>query len=77
MAMVQAWPIRYDHCFMRVFLDNALGEVWHAVLRRPAVRHATPAQLGAAIALAERVVADPALLPELNRRSLAFRGKKV
>ena len=36
LAAVHHWPIRLDHCFMRVLLDNAVGGVWHHVIPRPA-----------------------------------------
>ena len=46
--------------------------------QRPAIRHLSPELLERAIALGERVVAEPALLPELDRRSLAWRrGDRV
>ncbi|GAC1346491.1 MAG: hypothetical protein NVSMB18_28890 [Acetobacteraceae bacterium] len=73
LAAGHGWPIRFDHCFMRVMLDNAVGGVWHHSIPRPAIRHLAAAQLDAAIALAEAVLHDPALLPDLNRRSLAWR----
>ena len=73
MANTHRWPIRFDHCFMRVCLDNALGTAWHTQVRRPAIRNLTDAQLRDAIAWAERIVADPAMLPPLNRRSLEWR----
>ena len=73
MADAHRWPIRFDHCFMRVCLDNAIGAAWHTQVRRPAIRHLTDAQLRDAIAWAERIVADPGLLPPLNRRSLDWR----
>lgn len=49
MAVAQRWPIRLDHCFMRVLLDNVVG-VWHRVIARLAIRHigAEPAQPGVA-----------------------------
>ena len=72
-ADAHGWPIRLDHCFMRVFLDNALGGVWHEIIPRPAIRHIAADQLGRAIDLAERVLGEPGLLPELNRRSLRWR----
>lgn len=75
MALEHAWPISLDHCFMRVCLDAAVGRPWHEVIRRPAIRHMTDAQLGRAVAVAERVAADPAALPGLNRDSLRLRGK--
>ena len=75
MAAAHAWPIRLDHCFMRVCLDTALGVRWDTVVRRPAIRHLDPAQLARAVEQAERIVADPALLPSLNQASLRLRGK--
>ena len=73
MAAERRWPIRFDHCFMRVCLDNALGAAWHTRVRRPAIRHLSDDQLRDAIGWAERIVADHALLPALNRRSLEWR----
>lgn len=67
------WPIRFDHCFMRVCLDYAIGQPWHERVRRPAIRHLTDDQLRAAIAVADRIVADPSVLPRLNAQSLAWR----
>ena len=74
MATAQRWPIRLDHCFMRVCLDAAIGRRWDEVVRRPAVRHLTGAQLARAVRLAEAILADPALLPGLNEQSLRWRG---
>lgn len=73
MALRAGWPIRRDHCFMRVCLDHAIGQPWHRQVRRPAIRHLTDEQLRAAIAIAERIAADPASLPALNRTSIAWR----
>ncbi len=75
MAPAQRWPIRFDHCFMRVCLDAAIGRPWHEAVRRPAIRHLTEAQLAAAVAVAERIRAEPGLLPALNAQSLRLRGK--
>ena len=75
MAAEERWPIRYDHCFMRVFLDHAIGARWDSVVPRPAVRHMPEEALGRAVAAAERVVRQPGLLPELNAQSLAFRQR--
>ena len=68
-----AWPIRLDHCFMRVCLDHAIGQPWHERVARPAIRHLTDEQLQAAIAIAERIAADPFALPALNAQSIAWR----
>ena len=58
---------------MRVLLDNVVGDVWHHSIPRPAIRHIEPAMLDRAIALGEQMLREPDLLPELNRRSLAWR----
>ncbi len=73
MAAAQRWPIRLDHCFMRVCLDEAMGGPWTEVLSRPAIRSMTDGQLTAAIGVAEAIVARPALLAGLNARSLERR----
>lgn len=73
MAPVHRWPVNRDHCFMRICLDEAAGAPWHAVIRRPAVAHATIDQLRRAVAVAESVVADPASLPRLNASSIEGR----
>lgn len=73
MAQAEAWPVRLDHCFMRVCLDHAVGQPWHQRVCRPAVRHLDDDGLRRAVAVAERVAADPAALPGLNAQSLAWR----
>ncbi len=67
------WPILQDHCFMRVCLDTALEAPWHTVVRRPAVRHLSDEQLGAAVAVAEALVLAPETLQVINRRSIQWR----
>ncbi len=76
MAPTHQWPIRLDHCFMRVCLDAALGARWDTLVRRPAVRHLTCAQLARAVAIAERITQEPTLLPSLNTQSLHYRQKR-
>ena len=58
---------------MRVCLDHAIGRRWDETVRRPAIRHLTDAQLARAVATADAIVHDPALLPKLNATSLAMR----
>jgi hypothetical protein len=76
MAREQHWPIRFDHCFKRICLDNAFGDVWYKHLKRPAERNLQEPQLGRVIATAEELIAEglPAL-QRLNRNSLQWRGK--
>ena len=70
------WPIRLDHCFMRVCLDAAYGRPWHEVVERPAIRNASDADLARAVEIAEGVLARPETLPGLNDASLRMRGKQ-
>ena len=73
MAEQERWPIRFDHCFMRVCLDDAMGRPWTEVLRRPAIATMSDAQLAAAVRTAESIVERPDALPVLNERSLQRR----
>ena len=76
-AAERRWPIRLDHCFQRVLLDNAFGGRWYDHVRdRPAYRAAPADALARAVALGEAVLAGTADLPALNARSLAWRGKR-
>ena len=71
------WPVRADHCFQRILLDNALGGRWYDhVAARPAYRHVDGAALVRAVELARAAVRGDVDLAHLNRRSLAWRGKR-
>ena len=70
------WPVRLDHCFARILLDDACDAPWRERIRVPAWREAPPALLERAIATGEAVLAGQADLDALNRRSLALRGKR-
>ena len=75
-AREEAWPLRHDHCFQRVVLDEVAGSVWYDRIPRPALRHLTDEQADAAAAIAQRLADEgEPLLRELNRRSLEHRGK--
>ena len=78
-AREERWPLREDHCFQRVLLDAACGGRWYDhVPARPAYRHLDFERLRHAVALAERLAAEPdaaTLLRELNAQSLQWRGK--
>jgi hypothetical protein len=73
-AVTRRWPVEADHCFQRIFLDNACDGVWYdRIPARPAYAHADRALLNRAIALAEAALAGEVDLVVLNRRSLAWR----
>ena len=75
-AAARAWPVRFDHCFQRILLDNAMGAAWRTRIAAPAWRHASDADLARAIALGERALAGELDLAQLNRNSLRWRGKR-
>ena len=52
LAVSARWPIRLDHCFMRVFLGHAVGDQWDRVVRRPAIRFMETPELRRAVELA-------------------------
>ena len=78
-AREQRWVVTADHCFGRIVLDHAVGGRWYDVLdrrRSPAFAQLDDDRLAAAVALAERIDAEgDSLLRELDRQSLAWRGK--
>ena len=58
---------------MAADLDTALGCRWDRVVRRPAIRNMTDAQLAAAVQVAESIAREPGLLAGLNKASLQLR----
>lgn len=76
-ARPRRWPVEADHCFQRIFLDNACEGVWYdRIEKRPAYAHADRVILDRAITLAEAALAGEADLAVLNRRSLEWRKKR-
>ena len=74
-ARQQGWPIRFDHCFQRVLLDNACGGVWYAAIKgRPAYKAAPAELLRRAIALGLGAAEGRADLHALYDKSLAWSG---
>lgn len=76
LAASREWPVRADHCFQRILLDNAVGGCWYqAVQARPAYRHIAEPLLARAVDLGQAVEAAEIDLHALNRLSLEWRGK--
>ncbi|MBD1821092.1 hypothetical protein H6F51_00955 [Cyanobacteria bacterium FACHB-DQ100] len=79
LARSRHFPVRYNHCFQRIILDNLFDRCWYEVLERkriPAYQQLTEAQLESAIALANSIIAQPdSYLQQLNQNSLNWRGK--
>jgi hypothetical protein len=81
-AVIRQFPIRLNHCFVRVILDNLFQGVWYDFLvrgsRLPAYKQLSAAQLLAAIDIATNILErDDDYIATLNDRSLQWRGKKV
>lgn len=81
LAVSRNFPVRYNHCFQRIILDNLFGCCWYKVLERkqePAYKQLTEEQLEQAIALANSIIAQPdSYLQQLNQNSLNWRGKLI
>ncbi len=76
LARAQRWPIRLDHCFKRICLDDAFKDVWYNHLPRPAERHLAGTPLARAVGCAEAVLRGGLpVLTERNQASLRYRGK--
>jgi hypothetical protein len=77
LAASRNFPIRYNHCFQRIILDNLFDRCWYEVLERkrvPAYRQLTEEQLEKAIAIANRVITEPnTYVQQLNQNSLNWR----
>jgi len=77
LALQQRLPVRYNHCFQRIILDNLFGCCWYEVLNRkngPAYKQLTEEQLEQAIAIAEAMIAQPdEYTQRLNQNSLHWR----
>jgi len=73
------WPVTLDHCFARIILDNTIGQgerQWDEVVARPAVKNMSESQLRDAVELGGRIADGSVDVVELDRRSLAVRGKE-
>ncbi|KAM3104851.1 hypothetical protein ACKFKH_24060 [Phormidesmis sp. 146-20] len=79
LAKTRQFPVKFNHCFQRIVLDNLLGCCWYEVLKQgkePAYKQLTQKQLEGAIALAESIISQPdEYLQQLNQNSLKWRGK--
>jgi hypothetical protein len=79
LATSRHFPVRYNHCFQRIILDNLFDRCWYEVLERnqePAYKQLTEDQLEQAIVLANNMIHQPnSYLQKLNQNSLNWRGK--
>ncbi len=75
-ARDEHWPLRFDHCFKRICLDHAFGDVWYKHLKKPAERNIDGEALNRALACADELLhGSRELLAQRNKESLTLRGK--
>ena len=70
------WPVKYDHCFQRIVLDNICNGCWYNRLKRPAYKHLSKNQALKAVKLCEEIISGNADLHALNSQLLIWCGKK-
>lgn len=71
------WPVKEDHCFQRIVLDNVFEGAWYEYLNAPAYKHMSCDQAKAAVSLCEAILTGERNLQELNRNSLRWRSKQT
>lgn len=77
-AREERWPIRLDHCFKRICLDHAFGDVWYKHLKKPAEKNIGGGPLRLAVACGEEILAEGrSTLQKRNEASLTYRGKRL
>lgn len=81
LAKQRSFPVRYNHCFQRIILDNLFGRCWYEALDRqrgPAYKQLTVEQLQQSITLAEAIIErSDQYIHQLNQNSLQWRGKRL
>jgi hypothetical protein len=78
LAQERKFPVRFNHCFQRIVLDNLFGRCWYEVLDRkqPAYKQLNEEQLEQAVAIAQAIMTQPSdHIKRLNQNSLRWRGK--
>lgn len=71
-------PVRFNHCFARIVLDNLFEGCWYRYLskKQPAYKQLDEPQLKEAITIARNMMTNPDIVQTLNNNSLQWRGKK-
>lgn len=79
LAKQRKFPVRFNHCFQRIILDNLFGCCWYDALDKTkgaAYKQLNKNQLETAISLAKQIISRPdEYIEELNNNSLHWRGK--
>ena len=79
LAKQRQFPVRFNHCFARIVLDNLFDRCWYEALDRKqgaAYKQLSGKQLQQAIAIAQAIIDRPdSYIQELNHKSLRWRNK--
>jgi hypothetical protein len=79
LASQRQFPVRFNHCFARIILDNLFGRCWYEVIDRKkgaAYKQLSVEQLQKAIEIAEAIIDRPdTYIEQLNQNSLRWRNK--
>lgn len=79
LAKQRQFPVRFNHCFARIILDNLFARCWYEILDRKkgaAYKQLSCPQLQQAIAIAEAIIERPdSYIKDLNQNSLRWRNK--
>ena len=79
LAKQRQFPVRFNHCFARIVLDNLFDRCWYEALDRKqgaAYKQLSGEQLQQAIAIAQAIIDRPdSYIQELNHKSLRWRNK--
>lgn len=76
MEHAKAWPVKHDHCFQRIVLDNICEGAWYEKIQSPAYQHLTAIQAQAAVILCRSIISGEANLKQLNERFLRWRQRQ-
>ena len=78
-AKQRQFPVRFNHCFARIILDNLFQRCWYEAIDRQqgaAYKQLSVEQLYQAIDIAEAIIDRPdSYVQQLNQNSLRWRGK--
>ena len=79
LASQRQFPVRFNHCFARIILDNLFGCCWYEAIDRKrgaAYKQLSTEQLKQAIEIAEATIDNPdSYIQQLNQNSLRWRNK--
>lgn len=79
LAKQASMPVRFNHCFARIVLDNLFEDCWynHLSRKQPAYKQLDSQQLQDAISIAQAMLDNPDCAKTLNNNSLRWRGKQT